>query len=367
MGKHEDASDFIIQLSNGFYLSGGCENNLILYDNLFIEKMRINDLNDWVFKSFEKVSNKKFDKNLTLFCCINKELRLFFLDKENLTMNMQNYEIKNKTWKNCIEMNENNFIIFGLGGASYFINLLKGNNQGIEYIITTKTYKGGIKINDKAVALTSNSILSEGEDKLIIYNIESKKISNTIEGYSFTISINNLTLIPMENLKKENKILLCACKKYSKNQKNGILLVNLDLSDNKRIENEFFETDNFEVYCFCPILLIGNKNKNHGIINEEYKKKINIKDTDFFFVGGFDIDKREGQIKLFKIHYGKNIWKTTIEFIQHIEFDDVKNFEDFDGSISCVIQSKITGHILATCYNGNVYSFTPPNIEYYYN
>ena len=50
---------------------------------------------------------------------------------------------------------------------------------------------------------------------------------------------------------------------------------------------------------------------NHlKIIDEEFKKQIKITDTDYFLVGGFDLDKREGVIKLFKIIYNDEIWNT---------------------------------------------------------
>ena len=91
-----------------------------------------------------------------------------------------------------------------------------------------------------------------------------------------------------------------------------------------------------------------------------------LPNTEYFFVGGFDLEKREGKIKLFIIIYDEKVWLTKIKFIQDIEFDDNNPyFEEFDGPINCIIQSKTTGHILATCYNGKVYLFTPPNIEYY--
>ena len=56
------------------------------------------------------------------------------------------------------------------------------------------------------------------------------------------------------------KVLLCACQKYIKNQKNGILLVNIndelykiDYSNSLKINYYFYDTNNFEVHCFCPI------------------------------------------------------------------------------------------------------------------
>ena len=53
--------------------------------------------------------------------------------------------------------------------------------------------------------------------------------------------------------------MLCACKQYLKNQKNGILVVNIEIEKNNKdinFNHIFYETGNFEVYCFCPILKI---------------------------------------------------------------------------------------------------------------
>ena len=137
------------------------------------------------------------------------------------------------------------------------------------------------------------------------------------------------------------------------------------MGDNKNIENPFYEIKDFEVYCFCPILEVENKNSNFENINEEYRKNITMKDTDYFFVGGFDLNKRESLIKLYKIEYGSKAWETKIKFVIDIiiQENEKEKFEDFDGAITCIIQSKISGNILATCYNGNVYLFTPPNMD----
>ena len=367
IGKHNGAAEFIIELSNGYYLSGGCEKTLILYDNQFMEKTKIKDINDWAFNVIEKGRYNKKTNKIELLCCTHEEIRLIYLDTELFRTDIQQYELPKKTTTNSIEMKENNYIMIGLGGCSYFIDLFNKNGHLTEYKITDKTYRGAIKISDKIVALSSNIIIPNGENKLIFYNIKSKKISNEISGYSFTISNNNLALMSREDINKNNQILLCACKKYTNNQKNGILLINPNLADNKKIENEFFETNEFEVYCFCQILKIENKNMNFEDIDEEYKKGINIIKTDYFFVGGFDIEKREGKIKLFKVVYGEKIWKTKIEYIQDIVFEENQNFEEFEGPISCIYQSKITGHIMVTSYSGNAYLFTHPNLSFYLN
>jgi hypothetical protein len=365
MGKHSLSADFIIELNNGYYISGGCDNKLILYNEQFVEKKTISDLNDWAFKIGEKMGSEKLDY-IKLMCATNKELDILNLDlnKGSLKTNLTQYQIPQKKCANFIEMKENNIIISGKGGASYYIDLFNSGNQLAEHKITEKTYRGGIRTNDKSAVLTSNSIIGkEGEDNLILYNTK-KKSSYQINKHSFTFTNNNCAI--MEDTKNKYKILLCACKSYEneKNSKNGILLVNPQTGDNKNVNDPFYEIDYFEVYCFCPILLIENKNKNYEKINEKYRKNIIIEDTDYFLVGGYDIEKREGQIKLFKILYGNKAWETKIKFIQNIEIDD-DNFEEFDQPITCITQSKITGNILITSYNGYVYLFTQPNLQYY--
>ena len=69
----------------------------------------------------------------------------------------------------------------------------------------------------------------------------------------------------MANKKGVKTFLLCACKKYKKDQKNGILVINLG-KDNE-YKKEFCDTKDLEVFCFCPLYTIiennskGNYNK----------------------------------------------------------------------------------------------------------
>ena len=330
-----------------------------------MEISKIKDFSNWIYKAGEiNDSTKKNEDFIKLFLALNTEFDILNVDKKTLKNSKKQYQMKNKSFIKFIKMNENNYILSGRGGSSYYINLF--SPQMTQYKITEKTYSGAIKIN-KNVALTSNKIIVEGEEKLLIYNSK-RKSSYEINGFSPTLGINNLMLMPREEIKSSFHVLLCACKKYIDGQKNGILLVNPELGlgkNNNDIKEPFYETNNFEVYCFCPILIVENKNDNFDNINEKYRKNIKITDTDYFLVGGFDIDKKEGAIKLFKMIYGNKALDTTIDFIQDIEIEDSEGFELFDGPINCLIQSKISGNILACCYNGKVYLFTPPNIDYY--
>ena len=170
--------------------------------------------------------------------------------------------------------------------------------------------------------------------------------------------------MPREEIITENKILFCACKKYMKEQKNGILLVNPNIGDCKRIGKEFYYTYNYEVYCFCPILNI-EYNDSLNINDEEFKKGIKITDTEYFFVGGFDLDKRIGIINFLKYYMEKKFGKKRIKYIQDIEIEDNENFECLP--ISCINLFKITGNITVTCYNGKIYLLKSKECKYSIN
>jgi len=362
----------IYETQNGNYVTGFSDNTLTIYDNKFYKKIQVKGLNSCAFDIKEKNSLRKKAINqdkIELLCCTNEDLALIDIDLNNMDYKIKNFEIPNRTNLVCIEMRENNYVISGIGGTYYYVGLFNKDNEVKQSIISKTTYRSGIKINDNTIALASNSLLPQGGNELIFYNIKSKKVSNRIEDYSFVINSNCLALMPREETKANNKILLCACKKYKKNEKNGILLVNPQLQNNKRVNNEFYDTGNFEVYCFCPILLIKNKKKNLDNIDEKYRKNIKIEDSEYFLVGGFDIEKREGLIKLYKVIYSKEAFETRIKYIQDINIDieDNQKYEYFDGPINYIFQSKITGNILLGCYNGKLYLLTQPNIDYYIN
>ena len=52
-----------------------------------------------------------------------------------------------------------------------------------------------------------------------------------------------------------------------------------------------------------------------------------------------------------------------IKYIQDIYIEQGKNFKGFNGQISSIVQSRTTGNIIVTCWDGNVHLFKPPNLE----
>ena len=315
-------------------------------------------------KSVNKGNNKKDNKkgsDIQIVLCGNKELYLTSLYLESMEQNTKRHPIPNVFGFSAIEMKKNNYVVVGKRGISYIVNLFTNGIPNENIIIKDKTaFFNSIRVNDNIIALVSNSIYPEGQDILNFINFNKKKFyQKEVTGYSFILSPNGLELIS-EPI-KSNKYILCACKKYSNSQKNGILLVNQNFALNNTIDKEkFIDTDNFEVHCFCPILnVIDNKD------NKDNNKNAQLEQTNFILVGGFDNDLREGGIRLYKIIYADKASNTDIEYLQDIPFKEKENIDGFNGPINCLTQSKKTGNIIASCYNGNIYLLTPPNINYY--
>ena len=373
---------FIKEIYNGYYLTYKSDNSITIYDINFNQVMNMKQNVATLFGACERVYHKGKGKNKIQIIASGKDvLFLIKIDLHQKSHKILSYDVKNINCLNCFENKEFNYILLGTKCGIHYINLFdseddkkekknkhkKKKNEIEKNIIVENAYFGGLKISDNIYIMTSNSIIPGGEDSLLFYNVKKKNTSNKIDGYSFVISPNGISIMPREdkNNKKDNRIILCACKKYKSGQKNGILLVNPQLGDNKRVNDEFYDTGNFEVHCFCPILIVENNNQNYDDINDEYRNKINIIDTDYFFVGGFDGKNGKGTIKLYKVIYNEKAYNTKIEYIQDIELKSNKKIGDINGAINCILQSTISGNIIVTCSNEKLYLFSPPNLKYY--
>ena len=73
-----------------------------------------------------------------------------------------------------------------------------------------------------------------------------------------------------------------------------------------------------------------------------------IIETEFILVGGFDKNKREGLIKLYKVIYNQDHKKIKVKYIIDVDIDkyisnnknENQKFKGFRGAISCISQSK---------------------------
>ena len=196
----------------------------------------------------------------------------------------------------------------------------------------------GLVLNDKYIALVSNELIPNGANLLTICNLIDNKDKHYINDYSLNLSENSMSLIKFEDNKN---ILLCACKKYKSNQSNGILVVNINSLEEGKIKFNYYLTNNFIPYCFCQLY-----------------------SSIFIFIGGFNLDKRRGEINLYKIDNG-NI--NELIFVQNVEIidDEYNNFFGIDMTINNIIQIQNSGKIIVTSVNGYIFLFSKPNLDYY--
>jgi len=389
--KSNSESEFIIEIQNKFLIVGFLNGKLILLNqNLqHIKDLKIsydNNNNNKEYDSSRRSksiyeTNESSPNEVNLISCSKfgcRKLVIKFKDdsfsqfmsyKETINDKVNLEDISKGTFSVFFQMGEKNDI-YVLGGEKGIWQLDKMPLKG--------AYMGGIKINDNVIAFTSNSILSNGENKIIFYDInKAKKLEEAgivkeikKEIYSFTLSTNSLAKMKMHKLNEsemhklnegemhklnegEWEYLLCGCQKYSSNQSNGILLIELK-SNNEYNEVSFLDTEDFEVYCFCPISMTLKNSDNH----------VELYPTNYFFVGGFEKSKKMGVIKLYRLKGNDD--KTEIEFVQDIIFEQDNEYK-FDMNVSCIIQSKFTGEIFVTCWSGKIYKFSAPNITYYLN
>ena len=140
--------------------------------------------------------------------------------------------------------------------------------------------------------------------------------------------------------RSNNKLLLCACKKYIESQNNGILIMDTKIGEKQKLYYVFYDTNDFEVNCFCP---------------SKIKKNSELVITNYFLTGGLKKEKRQGMIKLYKVQYNeKGNDKINIEYLQDIIIEDNVKFTGYDKNIICMTQSQSNGKILVSSSDGNL-------------
>jgi len=363
---------FMKQMNNGYIVTGGDEDSITIIKENLEEIITISYSKnfDGELSSEEEKEIKKFKKTVNVSEIINFsdsdkigiiDCSKYALLVYKLNLNTGKIKLERKkdiSCKECFGINkirgdtsEIEYIAVGEKGLIYFNHEF---NEKIR-VESNKSFIEGIKITDNIIALTSNSILPLGEDKLVFYNIEQRKEEKqTIKG-SFVNNTNGLSLVEIKaneaketNETKEYKILICACKSYIQRQRNGIFLVNPSLENNEEFSYKFYCTEKFEVNCIC-------------LINQsEYKNN-----TFFFFAGGVDTDRSLAMIKLFKAIYDQENNKFNITFLQDIEIEKNAEFQGFETAIVCMMQSKTNGCILVGTSDGKVYVFSEPDLKYY--
>ena len=348
-------------LSKGHYLISGNSHLILIYNANFEKKLEF-ELNSKPKNIYEISNNKNQSEELTLLACCRKEIVVITIDTNNYK-----YDLKVQYERNFIDFNswynlDDKYLICGVKGGFFLEN--SENFCKIRQIFETN-YINGINLKKKIFAFSSNKLLPNGENKLLIYDFQRNKILKEILNDSLKISNNGLNLINLDKIQSINtnrEILLCSCssREKGKNGKNGFLMVDMCLDKNEFLES-FYETQEFEAHCFCQLSVVTNNNSVNDDISKG--KNIDIKETEYFLVGGFDLMKRIGCVKLYQLKYDKDNNKINIRYLIDMATENVDEFRGFGMEVSCITQSRITGNLLITCLDGNIYLFKPPNLE----
>ena len=341
IGNHENSAEMVINLSNGCYASCGVDKKIIIYDNNFVQKLLIEDFDDWIYKITE------YDNQIMV--CSFGNIFLVNIDFDDFSYKIKKFPINGLSCYACEEMKKNIFIVCDNTCIMQIMNLF-GKEMSNKYVIINKHFRGVYKITEDILLFSSNKVLNNGADYLKFYNVAQNKFFIEIRNYSFIATTNGLLLI--KSKKNNFSIVLCACKKYLKYQKNGILLVNPQIQDNKQVDDPFYPTDYFEVYCFCEL-----DTKELGI--------------NLILVGGFDNRKKRGGVRLYKIIFDADkANETKLEYILDLNLDEQQESDEkpeFSGPITSIIQSNYDKNILMTCEDGTVNLFSIPNLEFFWS
>ena len=367
LGKYK-RPQFIKFLSNDYILISSEDKKLHIYDFLYNNIMHIKlNSEKFPYDITENIHKTKKNSDIELIISSLENIFYLYLNIKNNECNVCKYESDTIPSLSLFQVSTNTTIISGLKGIISIENLFLNNDATYQKQKYKIPYIQGILFDEKIIAFTSNSIIPKGQNKIVFYNWEKNNVFHEINGFSFSMSGNGLCTINSDNFdnfdsNNKNKILLCACRKYDEETKNGILLICTDLK-HEEFYHYFYDTKNFEVFCFCQISIVNNENPIYDDIS--YKKNIKIINTKYVFVGGFDQNRKEGLIKLYRIDCDTLIKNTKIVFLQNIKIEEKNGFEGFKGAISCIKQSNIIGNIIITCWDGNIHLLKPPNIDYF--
>ena len=190
-----------------------------------------------------------------------------------------------------------------------------------------------------------------------IINKDINKFNNDEKKIYSIKSENCLCFIPGNEKEQCNNLLLaCNKKKKKENEINeNILFLSIFSLDDKLKDYKYLNTNNFEVLCICQIKII----KTDKILDYKPDNDRNNKITNFFLVGGLDLDTGKGKIELFKLEEKNGVYN--LNKINNFQFD---NSEILNSPIKCILQSKVDGNFVLVNEEGNVYKINLPDINY---
>ena len=331
-----------------------CQNDglykLVFSDNdLNKDKVRLYRLNDMKYKLILNITNKENNNDSNEYIISldqnnkrtnnnnlmenREEIKNSSLTNQNCLNNLNKNEdskinnIKTKDGKSIIEKKE---IIEKKGTFIVSRDISSINENDLKIKISDNIYNIGeiFEINNNIYVILINNI----ENKGILEIIDKNNIKNNYKpnesNYLYTLS-KSCIIVFKTNEDSNNHICLCAAKKENKN---GILAINITLPLNKSFEY-FKEIKNLEISCISSFK------------NEKISKR---KSFTYFCIGGINVNNKV-EISLNKIIYldgqGKNC--LSFNFIKKIIYDN----EIIDSIIFMYQPIKEKGLIIVSDHN----------------
>ena len=304
--NHNGSVKFFLHLKHGYYLSCGNSGDIVIYDEKINYKAKIPNLEDILYYITEKEEKNNNKSCINLIACCLKNIYLISIYKKNVSKySIKKYQIPKCNTLFCYNI-EKNYIISGNGLTANVIKLFDDQLEEKKmFKISEITFETGIQIDGENIAMISNALLPGGKNQISIFNIYNNKLVYEItDNICPTLTENCACIMKFKN---GPKFLLVGNKKIKNSEKNGILIVNMDLKL-KGIKTNFYDTNNFQIYCLCQIIL-----KKENGADSKYVL------TQFFLAGGFDLDKKIGMVKLFQLKNEKNL---DIKYIQDLDIED---------------------------------------------
>ena len=304
--NHNGSVKFFLHLKHGYYLSCGNSGDIVIYDEKINYKAKIPNLEDILYYITEKEEKNNNKSCINLIACCLKNIYLISINKKNVSKySIKKYQIPKCNTLFCYNI-EKNYIISGNGLTANVIKLFDDQLEEKKmFKISEITFETGIQIDGENIAMISNALLPGGKNQISIFNIYNNKLVYEItDNICPTLTENCACIMKFKN---GPKFLLVGNKKIKNSEKNGILIVNMDLKI-KGIKTNFYDTNNFQIYCLCQIIL-----KKENGADSKYVL------TQFFLAGGFDLDKKIGMVKLFQLKNEKNL---DIKYIQDLDIED---------------------------------------------
>ena len=345
MNFENSKSKQILELGNNNFVKINYKNIVYIYNKDYIHSKNFNN-NEYI----QKINN--LNKNEYVIIETNKfkyynSNNLNTESRPNAYKSNQYFEIKN-------ENGQKEYLTSGTNGL-YRLTELSSQQSDDDNKISDESLLDGIRITDNLYAFYSNEKFNEGKNIIKIYdtsrevsdddsNNNPKTIINikTSDGKIGCPSYNNPLYVV--DIRNNYKILLCACRSYTSNEANGILIIKVETNEFKTRTQTLIDTEDFEVSCFCTI----------------YQRK----DYAYILVGGFESDIRRGMIKLYKLTFNEFYENSNIEYIQ----DAIEAFsdEDFDGRINNIFIPKTKKKdVIVQCFGGSCYLFSLPKDDDY--